>query len=117
MKEELCAGIFGDVWRVKFNPEGGGLMLCVDRGIPCEGHTQVFSAHVTNNPDWSDVVAELQDKRYKEQIDNFVTLMQSMGQEWHTKEAMGAVFCTALIKRIAENAEKRMYDREAKKVS
>lgn len=29
---------------------GSDVLLLVDRGIPCEAHTEVFSAHTTNQP-------------------------------------------------------------------
>lgn len=95
-------------WQVKFNPEGGGLMLCVGRGIPCEGHTQVFSAHATNTPDVEDIHKELEcnGEKYATEIDAFCLLMQAM-TDWEVKEALGAVFCTSLIRRITKNAENR----------
>src|SRR6185295_268877 len=113
--------------RVQFNSEGGGLLLCVDRGIPCEGHTQVFSAHCTNTPEGQDVIAELTEHRdwYKKRWDAFVTLMHSMGKpdmsritDWSVKEAVAAVFCTYMIRSIAEASEKRWEKRmESREVS
>lgn len=100
----------GSSWVVTFNPEGSGLMLLVNRGIACEGHTQVFSAHCTNTPENEDVRAEVASKDYGKTIDNFCTLMRSM-DDWIGKEAMGAVFCVFLIKKIAAGAEARYYAR------
>lgn len=91
-------------WYLTYNPQGGGLLLCVPRGIPCEGHTQVFSAHCTNNPEIPDVAAALESYNWGEEIDRFCLFMQAVGC-WETKEAIGAVFCAALIRRIANKAE------------
>ncbi len=102
---------------VTSNPEGGGLMLLVNRGISCEGHTQVFSAHCTNTPDMLDVKAEIVENLtfYQTAWDAFVDLMQSMSSTnplqwetpWETKEALSSVFCCWLIRHIAHRAEKR----------
>lgn len=107
--------------RVQFNREGGGLQLCVDRGIPCEGHTQVFSAHCTNTPDAEDIAAELKEfgEHYQKQWAAFAELMHSMNSpsvlkrdtDWATKEAIASIFCCWLIKQIAQGAEKRQEQR------
>ncbi len=122
MADKFYYCIEGTPLRVEFNPAGGGLMLCVDRGIPCEGHTQVFSAHCTNTPEPEDVVAELTEfgGHYKYQWVAFVELMHAMQApekdwqrqtDWTTKEAISAVFCVYFIKQIAQAAEKRQEKR------
>lgn len=121
MADKFYYCIEGTPLRVEFNPAGGGLMICVDRGIPCEGHTQAFSAHCTNTPEPEDVVAELTEygEHYKQQWNAFVELMQSMTGSnglstaicWPTKEAISAVFCTYFVKQIAQAAEKRQEKR------
>lgn len=105
----------GSQWYVTFNPFGEGLALCVPRGINCVNHTQVFTGHCTNTPDWQDVLAEIDANavKYSNQIDAFCTLMGMMNTNWATKEAISGVFCTALIKEIASASEERWERRQS----
>lgn len=98
-------------WRITWNPEGGGLMLCVDRGISCENHTQVVSSHTTNTPDVVTVraiVGEIKSTLDKE-IHAFVGFMQALNGEWEIQESVSLLFCHHLVKMISQAAEKREF--------
>lgn len=99
-------------WRITYNPEGGGLMLCIDRGIPCEGHTQIVSYHTTNTPSIETVNAVVGELRehLKEQIGAFVDFMRAMKSEWTLKEHVGLLFAHHVLKTIADAAETREED-------
>jgi hypothetical protein len=96
-------------WRVTLNPEGAGLMLCIDRGIPCEGHTQVVSYHTTNTPAIETVeavVGELRE-RFKGEIGAFVDFVRALKSAWELKEHVGLLFAHHVLGIIAEAAEKK----------
>lgn len=99
-------------WYFTHNPEGEGLLLCVPRGIPCEGHTQVVSHHTTNTPSMATVEAVVDEMREQltKEINAFVTLMQALAPgNWEVKESIGLLFCHQLVKRVAEAAEKKEF--------
>jgi hypothetical protein len=110
----VCSG-----WRVGLNPYGEGLLLLVDRGIPCEGHVQVFSAHTTNTPEIRDIEVVISERRDElgHAIINFTELMRTFplcsleynritrDRAWHTTEAIASIFCNHMISSIAKDAE------------
>lgn len=107
----ICHG-----WSVGFNPFGDGLILYVDRGISCEMHTQVFSAHTTNTPSFEYVKAVIDSRKdeFVQAIDTFVDFLRSfpkMGlcQDWNIKEMFAAMFSQYLIREIARDAESHMW--------
>lgn len=124
----IWIGLTGEYssWNVGFNPVGGGLALTVDRGITCEGHRQMFTAHCTNTPEFEDikVVAEEYRKEWVEAIDKFCELLhaypkikknirsQFLDDNWVAKEHIAAIFCVDLIKEIAKRAEDRFCSRD-----
>lgn len=107
MAEELKYVELSFAWRITLNPEGSGLLLCVDRGINCECHTQVLSVHTTNTPSMETVQKVVEESKEKtiSQINAFVTLMHTL-TDWSTKEHIALVFKHNLLKEIADEAEK-----------
>lgn len=95
---------------VEFNPKGDGLLLCVPRGIPCEGHVQLFSAHTSNTPEGSFIIAELEANAtyYKHLWGSLCSFMDDIGygSGKDFREDIGALTCNWIIRKIAENAEK-----------
>ena len=97
-------------WRVQHNPEGAGLMLVVERGIPCEAHSQVLSVHTTNTPSLATVkkVVEREMSTIKDRINAFVDLSKTYGwgEDKFFKEAIAILFKQHLLATIATWAEK-----------
>lgn len=100
-------------WHVGYNPIGEGLALFVDRGIPCEFHRQIISAHCTNTPEKDDIqwVVDTYRDEWATSINNFIMFVNSLhksnGSENVNYEAYSSLFCTTLIKEIASRAEQR----------
>lgn len=94
-------------WNVHYNPFGCGLVLAVDRGVNCENHTHIISAHCTNTPDMATVEKYVEDNRkaLTEKINAFVELMHNMDGDWDQKEGIAALFCTYLIRKITNDCE------------
>jgi len=111
-------------WTVGYNPAGEGLALFIERGIPCEGHRQVFTDHTTNTPDPEDVewvIREYKDE-WENSVSSFVTFVgdhhkrqnfrsKFKDTQWDMYETYSAIFCTNLISEIAKRAEERFCDR------
>jgi len=57
-------------WRIGAQPEGGGLVLMVDRGIPCEFHVDMVSCHFTNCPSKEQIQKVIE--TYKEEIEGAI---------------------------------------------
>jgi len=76
--------------------------LVVDRGIPCEQHTQIFSHHVTNPPDFETVEKFIENNSDKinDRINKFVDLIRVQ-----KSEAISNEFCYQLLKEIIEDCE------------
>lgn len=106
-EERLTYVVICHCWRIEYNPFGGGLVLLVDRGISCEGHTHAISAHCTNTPSMEVVSSYIEENREDivKQIEAFVEFQQALGDRWGLKEGIAALFCTALIREIAGGAE------------
>lgn len=111
-------------WSVGFNPVGGGLSIRLDRGIPCEGHRQIFTAHCTNTPEIEDV--EFVIKEYKDEwgeaVEAFIALLNAYPKtlkckssiketKWPSREHIASIFCVDLIAEIAQRAEDHFCDR------
>lgn len=94
-------------WSIVYNPEGNGLMLKIWRGISCENHCQVISAHTTNTPNLEAVakIVEIYKVEIDKAIDGFIEFMQSLGN-WDFKDTVGVLFCNHLIRFIARESEK-----------
>jgi hypothetical protein len=97
-------------WHLTHNPEGGGLMLCINRGIACEGHTQILSSHTTNTPSLQTVqaIVDREGPALVRQIDAFVNFMDSL-KDRYLKEHIGLLFAHYLVKSIADTAENREF--------
>lgn len=101
-----------DVWSVELlpsltiqgNPFGAGLMLRVDRGIPCAEHTQVFSAHSTDTPDQEDVVKAMAERgaEWQTEATVFIEYIRNSKATKDVKEAIAGAFFVDLIGRITD---------------
>ncbi|KKN05618.1 hypothetical protein LCGC14_1085590 [marine sediment metagenome] len=124
-------GISGEeysAWMVGFNPVGEGLALKLNRGIICEGHVQLFTAHCTNTPEPEDVefiVNEYKDE-WQGAVDNFVAFMRAYPRtactssdfkqdKWESRDHIGSIFCWDLIREIAKRSEDHFCERFFKK--
>lgn len=104
------------MWYIIHNPAGNGLALCIERGIPCENHTQILSYHTTNTPSLDDVKIVVEKKRVQivEQINSFVEFMRSLGSQRDLKEHIGLVFANNLLSRIVMDASLYELERAGK---
>jgi hypothetical protein len=109
-KEYVC---ITSSWRVVGNPSGSGLALEVDRGINCEFHCQVVSAHATNTPEKEDVEKAVEELRpaLVKAIEAFVEFMHALGDAWAFKETIGLLFQRRLLDTVLERAEENYYKR------
>ena len=110
------------------NPHGTGLMMMVERGIPCAENTQLFSAHCTNTPDEESVFDELDQnaKWYEEMWSAFVGLYRAGGEKFATRshpsdmakligddetkrlvDVIGSMVCQQLVETVTERSERR----------
>jgi len=97
--------------RIFSSPFGSDLLLSIYRGINCENHCQILSAHCTNVPDEEDVKAVV--KEHKEQYDQiFEGIIAS--QHIPGGEEAGLILLQGIMRQIAEESEKRWWDRQIK---
>jgi len=105
--------------RVDISPYGGDVLLIVERGIPCESHAEVFSAHVTNCPDLEDIRDALKglDASIKASYDSFIALVNSIPKRvrfnerklrfknWDVVNRIGEAYFKELVMVIAMEGE------------
>jgi len=124
--KEWCVNIGpeGSGYRITDSKFGVGFSLLVNRGIPCEGHVQAFSAH--NSTVMAEEVEYVVNKfssEYFDSISKFVDFLNSIPQkvreypshnlseeynlniDWNTKENLACIFFQSLIKNIVDLAE------------
>lgn len=105
-----------DVWYVGLlhsltiqpNPFGAGLMLKIERGIPCAEHTQIFSAHSTDTPHEEDVKRALDEHglHWQAEATAFIEFIRISQANHDVKEALAGAFFVDLIGRITGEAYK-----------
>jgi hypothetical protein len=99
---------------VSFTPGqfGAGVMMFLERGIPCAEHTQVFSAHTTDSPDIEDIrkAVEKNKDSLNKQMGAFVDLANALGHTPAT-ESIADVFFGDLVRRVAELAYRNFCER------
>lgn len=81
-------------------------MLCVDRGVSCECHTQVVSYHTTNTPGEEAVrrAVEKNKELLNARINAFIDFMLTHDSEWEFKDLIGVQFKWNLLRAIARAA-------------
>lgn len=90
--------------RFGINPYGNGIMMLVDRGIPCACNTQIFSSHTTNYY----TINELQ-KSINRHKDNIIKIFDSFVQFHkdtnHILGDFGTLVCQKIVDYLAEKME------------
>lgn len=99
---------------------GGGWLLLCSRGINCEFHTQVVSAHATNTPDPEDVsaVVEKHLPAIQKSWSGFCDMVKGWneaGQDYESMEGIGVQLLRNWCNRIVSEAEKVFNERWANK--
>ena len=101
-------------FRIAFCELNHNYVLCVDRGIPCEGNTQIISYHPENTPEpkYIDLQLKQNEAMYEKLIDSFVGFMQPSCKTfgYDALEPIGLVFLHNLLKHIIDNALKLDYE-------
>lgn len=94
------------------SPYGSDVLLLVDRGIPCEAHTEVFSAHVTNQPDEEDLQEVLNERApyITTAYSSLLNIVKEMPfhyneRDWSFQNNMMGMFFKKLVSAIAIQAE------------
>lgn len=117
---ELCHN-----WSIIPHPTGTGIALELWRGIPCEGHVQIFTAHENTVEDIEararEVVAANKESIEKA-IDGFVNMVHGLGKlggvgasvPWAVRDILGGAFCQTLVNWIRDEAERLDRERMAR---
>ncbi len=84
------------------NPYGNGVMLALERGIPCAAHTQVFSAHTTDHLELGVIQLAVEEMREElnRQYEAFVDLIATLQME-RVSEQIADLFFGDLVRRVA----------------
>lgn len=95
-------------WRIEECQNTPDWVLAVDRGIPCEQHTQIISYHPGNIPTAESIQKVLTDKalEHRELLNNFVDTANEAKKEFDATsvEAMALIFKYNLLKDIIDEA-------------
>jgi len=105
-----CHGYVGGshAWRIESGENTSDYILAVDRGIPCEGHTQIVSYHGDNIPSIESIKKFLQinEAKLKEMIDSFIENVNAAAKEfgYSQVESIAVIFKYNLLKYIVNGA-------------
>ncbi len=99
-------------YKIVRSPYGTGIGLLIDRGIICEFHQQIFTAHTGNYYETEAILKYLENRKavLQKTLINFVEGVlcrddTRLDFSWDTKEAFGALFFTMFIKEVADELQ------------